>query len=77
MPVAGAAGYRVHWRGTTEPQWSQSRDVAETSATLQGVVLDDWFFGVSSVAADGAQSPVVFPGPAGSFVSPPPPPKQP
>ena len=77
MPVAGAAGYRVHWRGTTEPQWSQSRDVAETSATLQGVVIDDWFYGVSSVPADGAQSPVVFPGLAGSFVSPPPPPKQP
>lgn len=70
--VPGAAGYRVHWRGTTEPQWSHSRDTAATAETLKGVVIDDWFFGVSSVAADGAESPVVFPGPAGSFVSPPP-----
>jgi hypothetical protein len=77
MPVDGAAGYRVHWRGTTEPQWSQSRDVAGTSTTLQGIVIDDWFFGVSSLAADGSQSPVVFPGPAGSFISPPAAPKQP
>jgi hypothetical protein len=51
--------------------------VTGTSTTLQGIVIDDWFFGVSSLAADGSQSPVVFPGPAGSFISPPTPPKQP
>ncbi|WP_332773010.1 M28 family peptidase [Phenylobacterium sp.] len=67
--VPGATGYRVHWRGTTEPQWSKARDTTATSETLKGVVIDDWFFGVSSVAADGSESPVVFPGPAGSFVS--------
>lgn len=67
--VPGAASYRVHWRGTTEPQWSKARDTTATAETLKGVVIDDWFFGVSSVAADGAESPVVFPGPAGSFVS--------
>jgi hypothetical protein len=33
------------------------------------VVIDDWFFGVSAVSPDGYESPVVFPGPAGSFVS--------
>jgi hypothetical protein len=31
------------------------------------VVVDDWFFGVSAVSADGYESPVVFPGDAGSF----------
>jgi hypothetical protein len=36
---------------------------------LKDVVIDDWFFGVSSVSADGWESPVVFPGPAGSFES--------
>jgi hypothetical protein len=37
------------------------------SFTLENVVIDNYFFGVSSVAKDGSQSPVVFPGPAGSF----------
>lgn len=71
-PVPGAAGYRVHWRGTTDPQWTNARDVAGTSEVLKGVVIDDWFFGVSSLAADGSEGPVVFPGPAGAFTSPPP-----
>jgi Zn-dependent M28 family amino/carboxypeptidase len=66
----GAAGHRVWWRGTTEPQWRYSRWVGEgTSTVLPNVVIDDWFFGVSSVGADGWESPVVFPGAAGSFES--------
>jgi hypothetical protein len=73
--VPGAASYRIHWRGTTEPQWTQSREVTTVGETLKGVVIDDWFFGVSAIAADGSESPVVFPGPAGSFISPPPPAK--
>lgn len=71
-PATGATSYRVHWRATTEPQWSQSRAAPGTSITLPGVVIDDWFFGVSSLAADGSESPVVFPGPAGAFAAPPP-----
>lgn len=68
--VPGAAGYRVWWRGTTDPQWRYSREAGNaTSLTLPGVNIDDWFFGVSSIAADGSESPVVFPGDAGSFVS--------
>ncbi|WP_370689179.1 M28 family peptidase [Phenylobacterium sp.] len=63
----GAAGYRVHWRETTAPRWRYSKDTAATSETLKGVVIDDWFFGVSAISADGYESPVVFPGPAGSF----------
>ena len=69
--VPGAARYRVWWRSTTAPQWEHSRETTATTLTLPGVVIDDWFFGVSAVAADGSESPVVFPGPAGSFVSPP------
>lgn len=70
-PVPGAAGYRVWWRSTTAPQWQYSRwvDGDARSLTLPGIVIDDWFFGVSAVAADGFASPVQFPGPAGSFVS--------
>ena len=65
--VHGAARYRVHWRSTTVPQWEHAQDVTGVTTTLRGVVIDDWLFGVSSVSADGFKSPVVFPGPAGSF----------
>ena len=67
--VPGAARYRVWWRSTTEPQWKHSREVAgdATQVVLKNVVIDDWFFGVSAVSADGHESPVVFPGDAGSF----------
>jgi len=68
--VPGAAGYRVWWRPTTAPQWTHSRWAGDaTEITLPGVVIDDFFFGVSSVSDDGYESPVVFPGPSGSFVS--------
>jgi Zn-dependent M28 family amino/carboxypeptidase len=67
-PVEGAAGYRVWWRSTTDPQWRFSRWAgAGNEMTLEGVVIDDWFFGVSAVSADGFESPVVFPGVAGAF----------
>jgi hypothetical protein len=66
--VPGAAGYRVWWRDTTAPNWSDSRSVKDAiSLLLKDVNIDDWFFGVSSVSADGYESPVEFPGPAGAF----------
>lgn len=62
------AGYRVYWRLTTEPQWTFSRWVGMASEhTLSNVVIDNYFFGVAAVAKDGSESPVVFPGAAGSF----------
>lgn len=63
----GAVSYRVHWRETTAPRWQHSRDTTATSQVLKNVVIDDWFFGVSAISADGHESPVVFPGAAGSF----------
>jgi hypothetical protein len=76
-PVKGAAGYRIWWRDTTAPQWQYSRRAAAdaTSVELENVVIDDWFFGVSAVAADGSESPIAYPGDAGNFISPPPAPK--
>jgi Predicted aminopeptidases len=67
--VSGAAAYRVWWRDTTAAQWQHHRDAdaRSTSLVLKSVVVDDQFFGVSSVSADGFESPVVFPGAAGSF----------
>jgi len=68
--VPGAAGYRVWWRPTTAAQWTHSRWAGTaTGIVLPGVVIDDYFFGVSAVSEDGYESPVVFPGPSGSFVS--------
>ncbi|WP_332660630.1 M20/M25/M40 family metallo-hydrolase [Brevundimonas sp.] len=68
--VPGAAGYRVWWRSTTAPQWTHSRWAGNaTELVLRNIVIDDFFFGVSAVSDDGYESPVVFPGPAGSFVS--------
>ena len=67
-PSAGATGYRVWWRGTTDPQWRYSRTVGNVSTVvLPGVVIDDWFFGVQALGPDGSASPIVFPGPAGAF----------
>ncbi len=66
----GAAAYAVWWRGTTEPQWRHAVTVKDAMTTvLKDVVIDDWLFGVSAISADGFESPVEFPGPAGSFVS--------
>jgi hypothetical protein len=62
------AGYRIYWRLTTEPQWTRSVYVGDvTEHTLENVVIDNYFFGVAAVARDGTESPVVFPGAAGSF----------
>lgn len=62
------AGFRIYWRATTEPQWTHSRWVGDvTEFTLENTIIDNWFFGVSAVSADGTESPVVFPGAAGSF----------
>lgn len=67
-PVPGAVDYRIHWRLTTSPTWQWSRSAGDVdSYTLENIVIDNYFFGVSSVAADGSASPVVFPGPAGAF----------
>ena len=68
----GAAAYRVWWRRTTAPQWTHQRDVPAAAgpaqtATLRHIAIDDWFFGVSALSADGHESPVVFPGDAGAF----------
>lgn len=67
-PAPDAAAYRVWWRGTTDPTWRYSRTVGPTGqAVLPGINIDDWFFGVSAVGADGAESPVVYPGDAGRW----------
>lgn len=59
--VPGAAGYRVRWRRTDRADWEGTRDVTgATEVVVPEVAVDDHFFGVSALAADGAESIVTF-----------------
>ncbi len=58
----GATGYKVYWRETTSPTWDNSRYVGDVNEfTLDGIVIDNYFFGVSAVGPGGHESVVVFP----------------
>ncbi len=60
--VPNAVGYKIYWRDTTSPTWDHSRYVGNiTHYTLEGIVIDNFFFGVSAVGANGFESPVRFP----------------
>ncbi|MEP1306609.1 MAG: M28 family metallopeptidase [Balneola sp.] len=63
------AGYKIYWRLTDSNQWEKSVFVpaGTTEHTLENVVIDNYLFGVASVSKEGFESPVVFPGAAGSF----------
>ena len=56
------AGYKIYWRETTSPTWDYSRFVGNVNEfKLEGIVIDNYFFGVSTVGKNGTESPVVFP----------------
>ncbi len=60
--VDGTFGYKIYWRDTTSPTWDYSRFVGNVSEfTLEGIVIDNFFFGIASVGKDGYESVVVFP----------------
>ena len=62
------AGYKVYWRLTDANQWTNSKYVGDVEAyTFENLVIDNYYFGVVAVAKNGAETPVVFPGPMGSF----------
>ena len=61
-PVPGAAGYRIRWRANDTAAWARSRDVTGSEAVVQQVPVDDTFFAVSALAADGAESLPTFGG---------------
>ena len=66
--AANLAGYKLYWRLTTDAQWTRSRFVGMVDEfTLENIVIDNYYFGVAAVAKDGSETPVVFPGPMGSF----------
>ena len=60
--VKDAVGYRIYWRDTTSPTWDHSRYVDNVTAfTIEGIVIDNSFFGVAAVGNDGIESIVSFP----------------
>ncbi len=60
--VEGAVGYKVYWRDTTSPTWDYSKYVGSVNGqVLEGIVVDNFFFGVAAVGKDGHESPIVFP----------------
>lgn len=60
--VDGAVGYKIYWRDTTSPTWDSYKYVGDvTEHTLEGIVIDNFFFGVAAVGKDGHESLVVFP----------------
>ena len=72
-PVASASGYQVRWRRTDGNQWEMSRFVPANQcsdtckAVLAHIRVDDWVFGVASVAPSGFESPVASAVPGGAF----------
>jgi peptidase M28-like protein len=58
------AGYRIVWRAVGAPTWQYSRDVGNvTRYTLQGILKDNYIFGVVALDRDGNASPAAFPRP--------------
>ena len=57
------AGYKIYFRETTSPTWDSYRfvEAGNSEFTLEGIVIDNYFFGVASVGKDGNESLVVFP----------------
>ena len=90
--VGSTYQYRIYWRRTDANQWEKSMDKLapppirpvgspRTPDTIKHVLasvrVDDWVFGVSSVSADGFESPVASAVPGGAFKPHVPPPPEP
>jgi len=60
--VENAKGYVVYWRETTSPTWQYSRYVGDVNNyTLKNIVIDNYLFGVASIAENGMESIVAYP----------------
>lgn len=54
--VEGAVGYEVVWRETTSVSWEHALRTEEPGAQLEGVVADNFYWGVRAIGASGASS---------------------
>jgi Zn-dependent M28 family amino/carboxypeptidase len=59
---ANLAGYKIYWRLTTAPQWTDwvfvGRDTTEH--VMENIIIDNYVFGVAAVGRNGNESMVVF-----------------
>ncbi len=56
------AGYKIYWRDTTSPIWQNERFIGNVNSyKLKGIVIDNFFFGISTVGKNGFESQIVFP----------------
>ena len=62
-PSESVAGYVAVWRETTSPVWEhRSEPVTDLRVVLEGVIADNFFFGVRAVDAAGNESRTIVPG---------------
>ena len=55
-------GYKIYWRETTSPVWQYERKIKKTDFfRLDGIVIDNYLFGVSSINDRGFESIQEFP----------------
>jgi len=55
-------GYKIYWRETTSPTWDNSKFIGDIGEyELEGIVIDNFLFGISTVGKNGFESKVVFP----------------
>ena len=55
-------GYKIYWRETTSSTWDNSRLIDKIdNYTLEGIVIDNFIFGISTVNKKGFESLVSFP----------------
>lgn len=60
--VPNILGYKIYWRDTTHPEWQYEKFIGNVNEyTLDGIVIDNFFFGLATVGKNGFESPVVFP----------------
>lgn len=55
-------GYKIYWRATSAPLWQHAKFVGDVSEfTLEGIVIDNYLFGVTAVGKNGHESIVSYP----------------
>ncbi len=59
-PEPDVAGYEVVWRDTTDPRWTNARDVGDVTEITLPLNKDNVFVGVRAYDRDGYRSPVGF-----------------
>lgn len=55
-------GYTIYWRDTTSPTWQYSKYVGNVGEfTLEGIVIDNFLFGVSALGENDHESLISYP----------------